>query len=54
MQILSLVYLTSLIIAEAEEEVNENEKETNNKYHYEINRAVALGIVRDELPNLFF
>lgn len=46
--------LTSLIIAEAQEEINETEKETNNKYHYEINRAVALGIVRDELPNLFF
>jgi hypothetical protein len=45
--------LTSLLIADAQAQLQAQQPlDHNYKYHYQINRAVALGLVKDKLPDL--
>lgn len=46
--------ITQLLIKEAQEQLEEEQSKKENKHAYQINRAVAIGLVKDELPKLFF
>lgn len=43
-----------LFIEDAQELLDKEMKEKNTKYDYKINRSVALGIIKDELPKMLF
>lgn len=45
--------LAQLLIEEAEEEMQQEQAGKNNKYRYQINKNVAMGILRDQIPPLF-
>lgn len=42
--------LTQILISDAQEQLDEEQAQKDNKYDYQINRAVAIGLVKDELP----
>lgn len=44
--------LSQLLINDAQQILDEEQKNKNNKYVYKINRSVALGLMKDELPVL--
>lgn len=44
--------LTQLLVMDAQQILDEKQKAKNNKYHYNINRSVARGLMKDELPLL--
>lgn len=44
--------LTSLLVEDAQAELDAQQVKHINKHHYQINRAVALGLVKDKLPEL--
>ncbi|MCY7328445.1 MAG: transposase [Saprospiraceae bacterium] len=44
--------MAQLFVDDAQEILNEQQQTKNNKHRYQINRSVAIGILRDELPNL--
>lgn len=46
--------LAQLIIEDAQELVDIEQNEASNKYYYQINRSVALGIIKDEIPKMLF
>lgn len=46
--------LAQLIIEDAQELVDIEQQEASNKYDYKINRSVALGIIKDEIPKMLF
>lgn len=46
--------LAQLIIEDAQLILDEELKDKNNKYDYHINRSVALGIIKDEMPKMLF
>lgn len=46
------VNLSALLIADADGELEQEQALKDNKYVYKVNRAVALGLVKDNLPNL--
>lgn len=48
--------IRTLLVNEAQAEINKEETEAPeiNKYHYEVNQAVALGLVVNELDNLLY
>jgi len=45
--------ITQLLISDAQQMLDEEQADKDNKYDYQINRAVATGLVKDELPKLF-
>lgn len=45
--------ITQLLVCQAQEELDTEQAEKDNKYKYQINRSVAIGLVKDELPKLF-
>lgn len=47
------INLGELIIAEAQKELNQQQKSKTQKYNYQINRSVALGLMKDQIPNFF-
>lgn len=44
--------IAQLLINDAQEELDKQQLEKDNKYNYQINKSVALGLVKDELPRL--
>jgi Transposase DDE domain len=44
--------LTSLLVEDAQAELEAEPVKHPNKHHYQINRAVALGLIKDKLPDL--
>lgn len=44
--------LAQLIIEDAQELLDEQQLGSSNKYSYQINRSVALGIIKDEIPKI--
>lgn len=46
--------LAQLVIEDAQELLDVAQKEVSNKYNYQINRSVALGIIKDEMPKMLF
>lgn len=46
--------LAQLLIEDAQELLDQEQQAKHNKYHYQINRSVALGIIKDELPKMLF
>lgn len=46
--------LSQLIIEDAQQILEEELKDKNNKYDYHINRSVAVGIIKDEMPKMLF
>jgi hypothetical protein len=46
--------LAQLIVQDAQQILDEELKGKNNKYDYHINRSVALGIIKDEMPKMLF
>lgn len=44
--------LAQLFIQDAQELLDEEQQTKNNKHRYQINRSVAIGILKDELPSL--
>lgn len=44
--------LSRLLIADAEQELEQEQAAKNNRHVYKVNRAVALGLVKDNLPSL--
>lgn len=44
--------ITSLLVEEAQAELDAEPVKHKNKHHYQVNRAVALGLVKDKLPDL--
>lgn len=46
--------ITQLLIEQAQEQLEVEQKTKDNKYDYQINRSVAVGLVKDELPKLLF
>jgi hypothetical protein len=47
------VNLAELIIMDAQSELEKQNKNSSNKYQYQINRSVALGLMKDQIPNFF-
>ena len=46
--------MAQLIIEDAQDLLDEQQQKTSNKHTYQINRSVALGIIKDELPKMLF
>ena len=46
--------LAQLIVEDAQELMAKEQKGASNKYDYQINRSVALGIIKDEIPKMLF
>jgi hypothetical protein len=46
--------IAQLLIEDAQELLDEEQASTGNKYRYRINRSVAYGTIKDELPALLF
>ena len=46
--------LSQLIIQDAQQIIDEEQKNKSNKYEYHINRSVAIGIIKDEMPKMLF
>ena len=46
--------MAQLLIHDAQELLNEEQKDKNNKHEYQINQSVALGILKDEIPKMLF
>lgn len=46
--------LAQLIIEDAQELLDEEQQDSTNKYDYQINRSVAFGIIKDEIPKMLF
>lgn len=46
--------LAQLIIEDAQQIIDQELKDKKNKYHYRINRSVALGIIKDQIPHMLF
>lgn len=49
-----LTNLTQLIVEDAQELLEEEQQAKTNKYEYQINRAVAAGLIKDEIPKMLF
>lgn len=49
-----LTNLAQLLIEDAQELLDQEQKAKSNQYQYQINRSVALGIIKDELPTMLF
>lgn len=47
------INLTELIIMDAQEQLDQQQEQSQNKYKYQINRSVALGLMKDQVPNFF-
>ncbi len=43
-----------LLVEDAQELIDEEQQERENKYKYKVNRSVAAGIVKDEIPKMLF
>lgn len=43
-----------LIVDDAQEILNEEQEQKQNKYNYRINRSVAAGLIKDEIPKMLF
>jgi len=41
--------IASLVIEQAQEELDQQQQTKNNKYQYKINQAVAIGLIKDEI-----
>lgn len=46
--------ITQLLVEQAQELLDEEQKHKDNKYEYQINRSVAAGLVKDELPKMLY
>lgn len=46
--------ITQLLIEQAQEQLDVEQQTKDNKYDYQINRSVAVGLVKDELPKMLF
>lgn len=46
--------MAQLLIEDAQELLDKEQHAKDNKYEYKINRSVALGIIKDELPTMLF
>ena len=46
--------LAQLLIEDAQELLDEEQCDSTNKYAYQINRSIALGIIKDEIPKMLF
>ncbi len=46
--------LVNLLVEEAQQELNIQQVEKSNKYHYKINRVAAIGILRGEILKILF
>lgn len=46
--------LAQLLIEDAQELLDEQQSNQSNKYVYQINRSIALGIIKDEIPKMLF
>lgn len=46
--------LAQLLIEDAQELLDEQQSKESNKYAYQINRSVALGLIKDEIPKMLF
>jgi hypothetical protein len=44
--------ISSLLIQEAQQQLDGEGQDQNNKYHYQINKNLAIGILRDKIPEL--
>jgi len=44
--------ITQLLIGDAQQQLDDEQASKDNKHDYQINRAVATGLVKDELPKL--
>ena len=41
--------IASLVMEQAQEELDQQQQTKNNKYQYKINQAVAIGLIKDEI-----
>jgi len=41
--------IASLVIEQAQQELNEEQQQKDNKYYYKINQAIAIGLIKDEI-----
>ncbi|MFT6357576.1 MAG: hypothetical protein ACJAYJ_001791 [Saprospiraceae bacterium] len=48
------INMTQLLIEQAQKELDEKQKYTSNKHIYKINKSVAIGMVKDEIPKVLF
>lgn len=46
--------MAQVLIEEAQEILEEEQKGKQNKYNYKINRSVAIGLLKDEMPKVLF
>lgn len=46
--------LAQLIIEDAQQLLDEEQQGSSNKYDYQINQSVALGLIKDEIPKMLF
>lgn len=46
--------IAQLLIEQAQQLLDQEQKTKSNKYNYQINRSVAVGLVKDELPKMLF
>jgi hypothetical protein len=46
--------LAQLLIEDAQQILDQEQENTPNKHKYQINRSVAVGIIKDELPGMLF
>ena len=46
--------MAQLLIEEAQEMLEKEQENKDNKYHYKINRAIAIGVIKDEIPKVLF
>lgn len=49
-----LTNLTQLIVEDAQELLEEEQLTKSNKHEYQINRSVAAGLIKDEIPKMLF
>lgn len=46
--------LTQLIVEDAQELLEEEQRSKANKHQYQINRSIAAGLIKDEIPKMLF
>ena len=46
--------MAQLLIEDAQELLDEEQKDKDNKHDYQINRSIAFGILKDEIPKMLF
>lgn len=47
------INLAELIITDAQQELDKQQENSSNKYSYQINRSVAIGLMKDQIPNFY-